>query len=102
MDVFGARAGALEARLEGLERELAQAREEREALAARNEEAYAAEVDRGVQAAVAGILEGLEGRGIPQGAYLLQVEQARLALSQVDDLLRRVQAALVRGAGPLA
>jgi hypothetical protein len=41
------------------------------------------------------LLEGLRGHGVPQGAWLVEIAQARQALAQADSLLRRLAEAIV-------
>jgi hypothetical protein len=44
------------------------------------------------------ILRLLEERGVPSGAWLVDIAQARTALREADALLRRLEEAIVRGA----
>lgn len=57
------------------------------------------ELDDLVEALAARLVE----RGVPQGSWLVDVLQARQALAQADDVLRRLQRALeaqITGASP--
>lgn len=45
------------------------------------------------------ILEGLDDRGLPAGAWLTDVLRVRHALQEADALLRRLQEAIIRSAG---
>jgi hypothetical protein len=45
------------------------------------------------------ILRLLEERGVPSGAWLVDIAQARGALREADALLRRLEDAIVRAAG---
>ena len=44
------------------------------------------------------ILRLLEERGVPSGAWLVDIAQARTALREADALLRRLEDAIVRAA----
>jgi hypothetical protein len=44
------------------------------------------------------ILRLLEERGVPSGAWLVDIAQARTALREADALLRRLEEAIVRAA----
>jgi hypothetical protein len=44
------------------------------------------------------ILRLLEERGVPSGAWLVDIAQARNALQSTDALLRRLEAAIIRSA----
>jgi hypothetical protein len=44
------------------------------------------------------LIAALEERGVPEGVWLLELEQARLGLRAVDDLLRRLEDAVIRSA----
>jgi phosphoglycerate dehydrogenase-like enzyme len=44
------------------------------------------------------VLRLLEERGVPSGAWLVDIAQARGALRQADALLRRLEEAIVRAA----
>jgi hypothetical protein len=44
------------------------------------------------------IMRLLEERGVPSGAWLVDIAQARTALREADALLRRLEDALVRAA----
>jgi hypothetical protein len=44
------------------------------------------------------ILRLLEERGVPSGAWLVDIAQARSALREADALLRRLEDAIVRTA----
>jgi hypothetical protein len=45
------------------------------------------------------VIAALEARGVPDGVWLIEIEQARLGLKAVDDLLRRLEDAVIRNAG---
>jgi hypothetical protein len=47
---------------------------------------------------VAEIIDALEQRGAPSGAWLVDIARARHALREADDLLRRMQHAIIRNA----
>jgi hypothetical protein len=49
---------------------------------------------------LARLLEALRTEGAPQGAWLIEIEQARESLAQIDSLLRRLAAAVVNQMGP--
>jgi hypothetical protein len=51
-------------------------------------------------ALVDALVEKLTERGVPQGCWLLELEQAIAAVGEVDGLLRRMRAAILREAGP--
>lgn len=40
----------------------------------------------------------LRAEGAPEGSWLLDIDQARAALQQVDDLLRRLREAIISSA----
>ena len=42
------------------------------------------------------LLDELARRGVPEGAWLADIARARRDLAQVDDLLRRLENALMR------
>ena len=44
------------------------------------------------------ILQTLEERGLPGGAWLIDIGRARHALQEADSLLRRLEDAIVRSA----
>ena len=44
------------------------------------------------------VLRLLEERGVPSGAWLVDIAQARTALREADTLLRRLEEAIVRAA----
>jgi hypothetical protein len=44
------------------------------------------------------IMRLLEERGVPSGAWLVDIAQARNALQSADALLRRLEAAIIRSA----
>ena len=44
------------------------------------------------------IMRRLEERGVPSGAWLVDIAQARTALREADALLRRLEDAIVRAA----
>ena len=44
------------------------------------------------------IVQGLEVRGVPSGAWLIDVARARQSLREADDLLRRLEDAIIRSA----
>jgi hypothetical protein len=44
------------------------------------------------------IMRLLEERGVPSGAWLVDIAQARTALREADALLRRLEEAIVRAA----
>jgi hypothetical protein len=45
------------------------------------------------------IVRALEERGVPSGAWLVDIARVRRALSEADSLLRRLEEAVIRGAG---
>ena len=44
------------------------------------------------------IVHGLEERGVPSGAWLIDVARVRQSLREADDLLRRLEDAIIRSA----
>jgi hypothetical protein len=48
------------------------------------------------------IMRLLEERGVPSGAWLVDIAQARSALREADALLRRLEEAIVRAASTAA
>lgn len=44
------------------------------------------------------IVQGLEVRGVPSGAWLIDVARVRQSLREADDLLRRLEDAIIRSA----
>jgi hypothetical protein len=44
------------------------------------------------------VMRLLEERGVPSGAWLVDIAQARNALQSADALLRRLEAAIIRSA----
>jgi hypothetical protein len=56
-------------------------------------------VDQGERSAlVDDLVERLDQRGVPEGAWLVEIAQVRASLRSADDLLRRLEAAMIRGA----
>jgi hypothetical protein len=49
-------------------------------------------------ALVAEIVDALEQRGIPAGAWLVDIARIRYALQEADDMLRRMENAIIRDA----
>jgi hypothetical protein len=47
---------------------------------------------------VESLLEALEARGVPQGAWLVDINRIRQALQEADGLLRRLEDAIIRAA----
>jgi hypothetical protein len=47
---------------------------------------------------VESLLNGLEARGVPQGAWLVDINRIRQALQEADSLLRRLEDAIIRAA----
>jgi hypothetical protein len=45
------------------------------------------------------VLKLLEERGVPSGAWLVDIAQVRSSLREADALLRRLEEAIVRSAG---
>lgn len=45
------------------------------------------------------LLRALDERGVPAGAWVVEIDQARDALAGVDELLRRLRSAILRGSG---
>jgi hypothetical protein len=45
------------------------------------------------------VLELLEQRGVPSGAWLVDIAQVRRSLRDADNLLRRLEDAIIRSAG---
>jgi hypothetical protein len=45
------------------------------------------------------VLELLEQRGVPSGAWLVDIAQVRRSLRDADSLLRRLEDAIIRSAG---
>jgi hypothetical protein len=45
------------------------------------------------------VLDLLEQRGVPSGAWLVDIGQCRRALRDADALLRRLEEAIIRSAG---
>lgn len=45
---------------------------------------------------VSELLERLEERGVPQGAWLVEIAQVRDALRRADSLLRKLEDAIIR------
>jgi hypothetical protein len=50
------------------------------------------------EAIAAEILDGLEERGVPPGAWLVDLARVRDALQSADALLRRMEEAIIRAA----
>ncbi len=50
------------------------------------------------EALAAEILHELEERGLPSGAWLVDIGRVRQALHDADDLLRRLEQAIIRSA----
>lgn len=50
---------------------------------------------------IARILEALRIQGVPQGVWLVELEQVRASLRAADDLLRRIYDAILDGLPPL-
>jgi hypothetical protein len=48
--------------------------------------------------AVVEFLRVLEERGVPEGAWLIQIAQVRDALHAADELMRRLERAVIRSA----
>jgi hypothetical protein len=46
------------------------------------------------------ILEALEERGVPAGTWLVDIATVRQDLQAADRLLRRLEEAIIRSAGP--
>ena len=46
------------------------------------------------------LLQGLEERGLPGGAWLVELGRVRQALREADTLLRRLEDAIIRSAEP--
>jgi hypothetical protein len=44
------------------------------------------------------IVRALEERGVPAGAWLVDIARVRRALAEADGLLRRLEDAVIRGA----
>ena len=44
------------------------------------------------------IIQGLEERGLPPGAWLMDVARVRQSLQEADNLLRRLEDAIIRSA----
>lgn len=44
------------------------------------------------------IIHGLEERGVPSGAWLLDLARVRQSLREADKLLRRLEDAIIRSA----
>lgn len=44
------------------------------------------------------IIQGLEERGVPSGAWLIDIARARQSLREADTLLRRLENAIIRAA----
>jgi hypothetical protein len=49
---------------------------------------------------VESIVSALEARGVPAGTWLVDVVCVRQALRDADDLLRRLEDAIIRAANP--
>jgi hypothetical protein len=49
---------------------------------------------------VAEILDALEERGVPSGAWLVDIARVRQDLQAADTLLRRLEDAIIRSANP--
>jgi hypothetical protein len=47
---------------------------------------------------VDGLIAALEVRGVPQGAWLVDISRVRHALQEADGLLRRLEDAIIRDA----
>jgi len=47
---------------------------------------------------VESLLNALEVRGVPQGAWLVDINRIRSALQEADSLLRRLEDAIIRAA----
>jgi DNA-binding LytR/AlgR family response regulator len=47
---------------------------------------------------VESLLNALEARGVPQGAWLVDINRIRQALQEADSLLRRLEDAIIRAA----
>jgi hypothetical protein len=45
------------------------------------------------------VLELLEQRGVPSGTWLVDIAQVRRSLRDADNLLRRLEDAIIRSAG---
>jgi hypothetical protein len=60
-----------------------------------DEDGQAPEIDPDV---VEEFFRMLEARGVPEGTWLLDIEQVRGSLQQADDLLRRLKDAVIRSA----
>jgi hypothetical protein len=48
----------------------------------------------------ADILDALEERGVPSGAWLIDIARVRQDLQAADTLLRRLEEAIIRSANP--
>lgn len=46
------------------------------------------------------IVRGLEERGVPSGAWLLDIARVRRSLREADTLLRRLEDALIQASEP--
>lgn len=54
--------------------------------------------ERQESALAAEIVDALEQRGIPSGAWLVDIARIRHALQEADDMLRRMENAIIRDA----
>jgi hypothetical protein len=44
------------------------------------------------------VIEQLRVQGVPEGAWLLDIEEVRRSLHEADELLRRLKEAIIRAA----
>ena len=44
------------------------------------------------------LLAALEARGVPEGAWLIDIARVRRSLQEADGLMRRLEDAIIRGA----
>jgi hypothetical protein len=51
-----------------------------------------------LSAAAEEVLRALEERGVPSGAWLVDISRARHALQEADSILRRLEDAIIRAA----
>ena len=58
----------------------------------------AVETHQGRDELVDNLIAGLEVRGVPQGAWLVDIGRVRQALQEADGLLRRLEDAIIRDA----
>jgi hypothetical protein len=49
---------------------------------------------------VSELLDALEERGVPSGAWLIDIARVRQDLQAADNLLRRLEDAIIRSANP--